>query len=42
MTFALKIAFLDFVATGGIVSVSQTHPDFFLGGGGSKVKDSAL
>ena len=28
MTFALKIAFLDFVAAGVIVSVSQTHLDF--------------
>ena len=27
LTFALKIAFLDFVAAGGIVSVSQTHLD---------------
>ena len=29
LTFALTIAFLDFVAAGGIVSVSQTHLDFF-------------
>ena len=29
LTFALKIAFLDFVAVGGIVSVSQTHLDIF-------------
>ena len=29
-TFALKIAFLDFVAAGGIVHVSQTHIDFFI------------
>ena len=28
LTFAIKIAFLDFVAAGGIVSVSQTHLDF--------------
>ena len=28
LTFALKIAFLDFIAAGGIVSVSQTHLDF--------------
>ena len=28
-TFVLKIAFLDFVAAGGIVSVSQTHLGFF-------------
>ena len=28
MTFALKIAFLDLVAAGGIVSVSQTPIDF--------------
>ena len=27
---SLKIAFLDFVAAGGIVSVSQTHLDFFI------------
>ena len=30
LTSALKIAFLDFVAAGGIVSVSQTHLDFSL------------
>ena len=29
LTFALKIAFFDFDAAGGIVSVSQTHLDFF-------------
>ena len=29
LTFALKIAFLDFVAAGGIVRVSQTHLDIF-------------
>ena len=29
LTFALKIAFLDFVSAGGIVGVSQTHLDFF-------------
>ena len=29
LTFALKRAFLDFVAAGGIVSVSQTHLDFY-------------
>ena len=29
LTFALKIAFLDFVAAGGILSVSQTHLEFF-------------
>ena len=28
LTIALKIAFLDFVAAGGIVSVSQAHLDF--------------
>ena len=30
LTFVLKIAFLDFVAAGGIVSVSQTPLGFFL------------
>ena len=30
LTFALKIAFLDFVAAGGIVSVSQTHLDILI------------
>ena len=42
LTFALKIAFLDFVAAGGIVSVSQTHLDFCLGDWTRNISDFTL